>query len=130
MGDDADRVPSLDAEVGASAAGHNRTKAAAKPATRDNKKKDAAGFSRWQDAAREQLGNTVNLVLTLSVASLGFGTNLLFKTEKAATPVVGWARFCVLAAVALLLAAVGVALQVNLSRLKDARWSARVLQPG
>jgi hypothetical protein len=77
-------------------------------------------FLRWQETRRKQLGDTVNLVLTLTVASLGFGLNLIVSDKTHVLPrtcVFSFSLFC-LSAAALL------GLLINYSRLQDFRYSA------
>jgi hypothetical protein len=79
-------------------------------------------FLRWQETRRKQLGDTVNLVLTLTVASLGFGLNLIV-SDKAPhflprTCVFSFSLFSLSAASLL-------GLLINYSRLQDFRYSAK-----
>lgn len=86
-------------------------------------------FVRWQIVRIQQLGQTTNLVLGLSAASLGFGLNLLVSRHITSTLC---ASACGLTGVQLLLfslivlfIAIGLGLATNLTRLYDFRYTAK-----
>ena len=75
-------------------------------------------FLRWQDVRRAQFGYVVNLMLTLTTASLAFGVKLIL--DKPSLGVNGMFR----CSSYVLMAAIGFALLTNLSRLCDFRYTA------
>ncbi len=93
-----------------------------KPSETKAPEKDGS-FTRWQGVAREQLGGTVNLVLTLTVAALAYGAD--FFAKKEAVHVTAAARDIIWLAEAILALAAALGIAVNLSRLSDFRWTAR-----
>lgn len=79
-------------------------------------------FLRWQDIRRTQLGHAVNLVLTLSTATLAFAVNLIV-SQKITPASPGRVAFSY--SVGFLLVAVAAGLTCDLSRLFDFRYSAK-----
>lgn len=84
-------------------------------------KEDHDAFVRWQKVRINHLGKTVNLVLTLTTAAVGFAVKLMVEGKVAGGEP---ARGAFLAAVALLLLAVALGLYTNYSRLMDFRRTA------
>jgi hypothetical protein len=79
-------------------------------------------FVRWQHIRRTHFSHTVNLVLTLSIASLGFAVNLMV-TQKITPTSLG--KESLSYSLGFLLVAVFVGLATNVSRLVDFRYSAK-----
>jgi len=79
-------------------------------------------FLRWQEVRINHLGYTVNIVLTLTTATLGFAVNLA--VGKNVSPV-QLCKYPFYTSIVSLLFAVGLGLLVNLSRLYDFRYSAK-----
>lgn len=81
-------------------------------------------FVRWQQVSREQLGNTVNLVLTLTTAAIAFVADLAIKKDLAPTPT----RRCEIMGALGLAPVLGIL--VNVTRLLDFRWTTRAARVG
>jgi hypothetical protein len=79
-------------------------------------------FVRWQRVTLTQLGHTVNIVFTLSVASLGFAVNLFVNKKISA---VSSSHYWFLLSVVLLCVASVTGLLVNIFRLCDFRFTAQ-----
>jgi hypothetical protein len=82
-------------------------------------------FVRWQGITIEQLGYSINLILTFSVASLGFAVNLL--TNKDYNPD-HWGKGLFLLGCFFLLISLGFGIWVVLNRLKDFRTTAQIVK--
>jgi hypothetical protein len=82
-------------------------------------------YERWQKTMMQQQGAVINLILTLTIAAMGFGVSLMFKKESEVIALSREARWVVLGSLAVFLIAVFWGLQVNLTRLWDFRWTAR-----
>lgn len=79
-------------------------------------------FLRWQDIRRTQFTYTVNLVLTLTTATLAFAINLIVEQKiKPTSP----GKDALSYSLGFLLVAVAAGLACNLSRLFDFRYSAK-----
>jgi hypothetical protein len=78
-----------------------------------------AAFLRWQEIRRVQLGYVVNLVLTFTTVSLGFGVKLILDKPNLGS---NWPFYCALYT---LLIAVALGLGTNVSRLCDFRYTAK-----
>ena len=99
------------------------TDSAPRSATNEIKVKEAhEAFIRWQEATRTHLGHTVNLILTLTTAAVGFAINLVVGGRTPPAYLDKCALFYSLIAL-ILGAAIGLA--ANYSRLLDFRWTAR-----
>jgi len=83
---------------------------------------DHDAFLRWQEERRTQLGHVVNLVLTLTTATLGFAVMLV--VDKRITSVSPGNR-AFFWSVILLLVAIATGLLVEMSRLFDVRYTAQ-----
>jgi hypothetical protein len=81
-----------------------------------------ASYLRWQEIALKQMGYTLNLVLTLTTASLGFGVNLLAGGK---VPRTGPGSWVFRGSLIILVAAVAFGLLANCSRLLDFRYTRR-----
>jgi hypothetical protein len=79
-------------------------------------------FVRWQDIRRTHFGHTVNLVLTLTTASLAFAVNLIVARK---TTSVSPGKDALSYSLGFLLLAVAAGLATNVSRLLDFRYSAK-----
>jgi hypothetical protein len=86
-------------------------------ASKDTEEAHAA-FLRWQDIRIAHVGNVINLVLTLTTASLAFGVKLLLDKGNNLPVVLG----CSLLVLVLAIAA---GLMANYSRLFDVRYTAK-----
>lgn len=75
-------------------------------------------FLRWQEVRIKHLGHVVNLVLTLSTATLGFEVNLVVERKIAPTS-------CFIASLTLVGFAIFMGLLTNWSRLQDFRYTAK-----
>lgn len=91
--------------------------------SQSTKSDQGTSFVRWQGVFREQLGSTVNLVLTLAAAALAFGMDLLF--QKDMVPLGASVHNVATAALGVLAVSIGLGVAVNISRLSDFRWTAR-----
>lgn len=99
------------------------TDSAPRSATDEIKIKEAhEAFVRWQEITRVQLGHTINLILTLTTAAVGFAISLVLAGRAAPALLDKCALFCSL--VTLILAA-ALGLAANYSRLWDFRWTTR-----
>jgi hypothetical protein len=76
-------------------------------------------FTRWQSITIAQLGYSINLVLTFSVASLGFTLSLARSTTQLASNC--WAKHLLLVSVVLILLSTGAGLWCVINRLRDFR---------
>jgi hypothetical protein len=85
----------------------------------------AGSYERWQNTRIQHQGAVINLILTLTIAAMGFGGNLLFKKEGDTVLLNVATRWLVLGSLAVFVIAVFWGLRVNLSRLWDFRWTAR-----
>ena len=79
-------------------------------------------FIRWQSTTIAQLTYAINLVLTLSVAALGFHVSLLLGKEF--TPV-SWQKCTFSLSLLLLLASTGIGIWCVVNRLRDFRATTR-----
>lgn len=79
-------------------------------------------FLRWQDVRRTHFTHTVNLVLTLTTATLGFAVNLIVAHKVAPTSP---GKDALSYSLGFLLLAMAAGLATNLSRLFDFRYSAK-----
>jgi len=82
-------------------------------------------FIRWQAVRIEHFGHVVNLVLTLSTATLGFAVSLAI--ERKITPGT-YGSYLFDASLVILLFAVGAGLLTNWTRLCDYRYTARAVR--
>lgn len=82
-------------------------------------------YENWQKTRIQHQGAVINLVLTLTIAAMGFGADLLFKKEGETILLGTGARWFVLGSLAVFVVSVVCGLWVNLSRLWDFRWTAR-----
>jgi hypothetical protein len=98
------------------------TDSAPRSATNETIKEAHEAFVRWQEITRTQLGYTINLILTLTTAALGFAIGLVFGGRTPPAPLDNCALFYSL--VTLLLAA-ALGLAANYSRMWDFRWTTR-----
>ncbi|MEQ1813285.1 MAG: hypothetical protein ABL860_02375 [Candidatus Nitrotoga sp.] len=85
-------------------------------------KKDRESFVRWQSRTIEQFGYTLNLILGLSVAALGYGLSLFlnkeFRTE--------WQNCVLLHSMLSLLFSVFLGLWCVVNRLRDFRTTTKI----
>lgn len=88
----------------------------------ENAKPDKERCTRWRAIAIGQLGHSINLTLTFTVAALGFSLDLL--KESTFSPM-GWAKLLTLLTfISLLISAIS-GYWCTLNRLKDFRGTAR-----
>jgi len=80
-------------------------------------------FIRWQATTITQFGYTLNLVLTLSVASLGFAATLL--TNDNFSPV-GVCKFMYLCSLICLVSSIMLGIWCSINRLTDFRLTAKI----
>ncbi|SRR6266851_6207315 len=76
-------------------------------------------FTRWQSITIAQLGYAVNLVLSFSVASLGFALSLAKDTTQLVSNC--WAKHLLLFSLVLILLSMGAGLWCVINRLTDFR---------
>jgi hypothetical protein len=74
-------------------------------------------FTRWQSITIAQLGYAINLVLSFSVASLGFALSLAKETAQLASNC--WAKHLLLFSIVLILFSIGAGLLCVINRLED-----------
>jgi len=79
-------------------------------------------FLRWQEIRRTHFSHTVNLVLTLTTATLAFAVNLIISQKITST---SQGKDSLSYSVGFLLLAVAAGLATNVSRLLDFRYSAK-----
>ena len=80
-------------------------------------------FIRWQSITITQLGYTINLILTLTLASLGFGTALLINQNFIPT---GGGKVTFLLSMLALIISVILGVICIINRLKDFRKTAKI----
>ncbi len=78
---------------------------------------------RWQGRSIEQFGYTLNLVLGLSVAGIGYESSLFIKSELERA---GWQNCLLSASLLALVVSVAAGLWCTISRLRDFRVTAEV----
>src|ERR1700730_13138167 len=76
-------------------------------------------FTRWQSITIAQLGYAINLILSFSVASLGFALSLAKDTTQLAGNC--WAKHLLLFSIFLILLSIGAGLWCVINRLRDFR---------
>jgi hypothetical protein len=86
------------------------------------KQKAHEAFIRWQETTGKQLGHTINLILTLTTAALGFEVNLAL-VKNTSPPYLNPCAFFLSLLALTFSAAFGLA--ANYSRLWDFRWTTR-----
>lgn len=80
-------------------------------------------FIRWQGITITQLSYSINLILTFSVAALGFGVSLLLSEEFNPTSCQAYAYF---SSLFLLLASGAFGIWCTINRLRDFRATAKI----
>jgi hypothetical protein len=99
------------------------TDSAPRSATNEIKMREAhEAFVRWQEITRTQLGHTINLILTLTTAALGFALTLALGER---TPPAHLDKCGLFYSLVTLIAAAAIGLAANYSRMLDFRWTAR-----
>ncbi|MEX2282353.1 MAG: hypothetical protein WEE89_07705 [Gemmatimonadota bacterium] len=86
--------------------------------TTPQREEPKGSFARWQSTTAAQLTYSVNLILGLAVATLGFQVALLL--NESFKPL-GWQKFAVGASVLLLLVSIGFGIWCVINRLRDFR---------
>lgn len=80
-------------------------------------------FVRWQGRTVEQFGYALNLVLGMSLATLGFGIAIVL--DKKLSPVC-WEKAAIGGSLVLLVASIGLGLFCVLNRLRDFRTTMKI----
>lgn len=83
----------------------------------------SASFVRWQKIARDQLGATAKLILTLTTGAIAFVAHLI--TTKDRAPLSDLGRNGLVASAVFLAVSAVLGILINLTRLLDFRWTAR-----
>jgi hypothetical protein len=99
------------------------TDSSPRSATNEIKVKEAhEAFVHWQEVTSTQLGHTINLVLTLTTAAVGFAINLVLGRR---TPPLSLDRCAFFWSLISLISAVLIGLAANYCRMLDFRWTTR-----
>ena len=80
-------------------------------------------FVRWQAITISQLSYSINLILTFTIAALGFGASLLLKEQFQPD---SWPLNLLRLSLALLLAAGGLGIGCTINRLRDFRATTKI----